>query len=180
MAHPLQQMLFAATRRRATRIEKKSPSRACAVLLTIAVAALGCNAENDGVTAQAEKKSDMYWRLLRWICSGQGLVDWCALAPDTVAALATCKEEGFEIVPPQEFERMRPDGKVAKWLLGSAKHMALPFLIEDITDRQIRVPQVATENHGNGATGILGIIMAADIRAEYQTVYKWTSAKRAA
>ena len=66
------------------------------------------------IKRQAEKKSDMYWRLLRWICSGQGLVDWCALAPDMVAALATCKEEDCEIVPPQEFERMRPDGKVAK------------------------------------------------------------------
>jgi len=108
----------------------------------------------------ASRKTDMYWRLLRWISSGAGIVDWCAATPDIEATLKTWGQTGLALLGYQEFERRRPDGKIARWFLGSPKTMALPFLIQDISERDIRVPAAGPKSHPNDALGIVEIILS--------------------
>jgi len=112
------------------------------------------------IERSAAGKTDMYWRLLRWISRGTGIVDWCAAAPDMAAKLQSWKPDARDIIPPQYFDRTRPDGKIAKWYLGAPKTFDLPFLIEDISAREIRVPLASPKDHPNGAIGIAEIVLS--------------------
>jgi len=69
------------------------------------------------IERSAEKKTDMYWRLLRWISSGSGIVDWCAGTDDIAATLESWERAGLDHLGHQAFDRTRPDGKIAKWYL---------------------------------------------------------------
>ena len=70
------------------------------------------------VARSADKSTDMYGRLLHWICSGTGIVDWCAGTEDMAATMTLWEKEFDDTLGYQEFDRIRPDGKVAKWYLG--------------------------------------------------------------
>ena len=111
------------------------------------------------VERSAASKTDMYGRLLRWICSGTGIVDWCAGTEDMAATMAFWEQEIDDTLGYQAFDRTRPDGKIAKWYLGGARRFDLPFLIEDISPRDIRVPPASDSTHPNGALGIAGLIL---------------------
>jgi len=51
---------------------------------------------------------------------------------------------------------------VTEWLGESARLVApLPFLIEDITLRQVRVPAGAQAVHANGTRGVDGLVLGA-------------------
>jgi hypothetical protein len=54
--------------------------------------------------------------------------------------------------PPREGGRIRPDGVQLKWRTLGLKP-PLPFVIEDVTGRELRVPGGAAADHANGATG---------------------------
>ena len=56
--------------------------------------------------------------------------------------------------------RTRPDGVAVAWMLARLRP-PLPFLIEDITPRAVRVPQGEAARHRNGLTGIAGIVLGA-------------------
>ncbi len=114
------------------------------------------------VARSADKSSDMYGRLLRWICSGTGIIDWCAGTEDMAATMALWEKELNDTLGYQAFDRTRPDGKVAKWYLGGARSFDLPFLIEDITPREIRVPPVGRDAHPNGAMSIVELSLPVD------------------
>lgn len=126
------------------------------------------------IERSAAKKTDMYWRLLRWISRGTGIVDWCAGTDDIAATLEQWERAGLDHLGHQAFDRTRPDGQVAKWYLGSAKTMDLPFLIEDISARDIRVPATGIDAHPNGAIGISQISLAVDdpekMRARFEAL----------
>lgn len=124
------------------------------------------------IERSAAGKTDMYWRLLRWITRGTGIVDWCVAAPEISATLQGWKTEDRAIIPPQYFDRTRPDGKVAKWYLGAPKTFDLPFLIEDISDRDIRVPPASDDTHPNGATGIAEITLSVPDPQKAQAQYE--------
>jgi hypothetical protein len=66
--------------------------------------------------------------------------------------------------------RTRPDGIRIEWrtVLLSAP---LPFLIEDVTSRELRVPRGAAAQHANGAGGIATVIVGAKDRTDVEWRY---------
>lgn len=94
---------------------------------------------------------------------GERLVDYCLQTDDLRGDTEKFRAAGVDIKDPVPWSRTRPDGYELKWLLslaGSGDRGVAPFLIEDITPRQERIPQQFT--HHNGASGIVKLIIAVD------------------
>ena len=90
--------------------------------------------------------------------SGGGWADF-ALASRDLAADAAALADLLKR-PVETGGRTRPDGVAVAWQ--TARLVApLPFLIEDITLRQVRVPAGAAARHANGIRGIAGIVLGA-------------------
>ena len=89
---------------------------------------------------------------------GGGWADF-ALASDDLAADAAALSELLKR-PVESDGRTRPDGVAVAWQ--SARLIApLPFLIEDITLRQVRAPSGPQAEHANGTRGIAGVVLGA-------------------
>ena len=100
----------------------------------------------------------------RWwdpLQKGERLVDFCMQTDDLQGDTLKLRAAGVAINDPVPWSRTRPDGYELKWLLslaqGSHRGVA-PFLIQDVTPREERIPQ--TFDHKNGATGIETVTVA--------------------
>jgi hypothetical protein len=62
--------------------------------------------------------------------------------------------------PPEEGGRTRPDGLGVAWRVARLER-PLPFLIEDLTARELRVPGGKAAVHANRTTGVAGVILGA-------------------
>jgi len=93
-----------------------------------------------------------WWEPLQ---KGERLVDYCMQTDDLEGDTRKLRECGVAINDPVPWTRIRPDGYELQWMLslvtGSQRGVA-PFLIEDATPREERVPR--QRDHANGATGI--------------------------
>lgn len=102
---------------------------------------------------------------------GGGLVDVCLLGDALDAETATIRERGVDYPAPNPMARYRPDGVRLEWTLstppGAVGETGWPFLIEDITPRDLRVPHEDNEiTHPNGAAGIAGVtVLVRDLEA---------------
>ncbi|HSE90641.1 MAG TPA: VOC family protein [Candidatus Binatia bacterium] len=109
-----------------------------------------------------------WWDPLR---KGERLVDFCMQTDDLRGDTVKLRAAGVAINDPVPWSRSRPDGYELKWLLslaqGSHRGVA-PFLIQDITPREERIPQ--TFDHKNGATGIGTVTVAV---GELTAVQRW-------
>ena len=85
---------------------------------------------------------------------------WCIRVDDIRDAVRRLRDAGIEMVDEMEFDRERPDGKVAWWLLAGPRDVRLPFLIEDRTSVEIRVPFRDLSTHPNGVTAIRRLVLA--------------------
>lgn len=100
----------------------------------------------------------------RWwgsLDKGGGLVDFCLQTDDLSGDTAAFREAGVEIDDPSPLSRKRPDGYELQWLLSIPRpgHRGVaPFLIEDRTPREERVPRETS--HANQVTG-LGVVTVA-------------------
>jgi hypothetical protein len=106
-----------------------------------------------------EDTRDNVWGWRRFLASGGGLIDYCAASDDLRADVRRLREEDFEVDGPTEGGRRRPDGKEIRWLIAQIRQeqqqgRLLPFLIEDLTPRDLRVPSSPATEHPNGALGI--------------------------
>lgn len=119
--------------------------------------------------AIAKRKTDMSWRLMRWLNKSYGAIDWCLRTKDIDSLLESCRQNHYEVLKGEAFHRTRPDGMTARWLLGCIKDQEVPFLIEDQTSIDIRVPVSETPQHPNGALRIDKLIIAVDEPSRYQT-----------
>ncbi|MBI4636056.1 MAG: VOC family protein [Candidatus Rokubacteria bacterium] len=92
---------------------------------------------------------------------GGGLVDFCMQTDDLGADTLALRRAGVEIDDPKPLTRVRPDGYRLRWVLaiprGDHRGVA-PFLIQDETPREERVPRETT--HRNGVTGIASLTVA--------------------
>ena len=105
---------------------------------------------------------------------GGGLVDFCMQTDDLKADAAALRAAGVAMGEPWPLTRTRPDGYTVSWVLSlpGEPHGALaPFLIEDTTPRDERVPRQRT--HANGVTGIASLTVAAP---DVSLVRGWWSA----
>lgn len=101
----------------------------------------------------------------RWFArlrNGGGLVDFCLLGERLNQETGSIRDRGVDYPAPSALGRNRPDGQRIDWLLsippGAVGDSGWPFLIEDLTARDLRVPHEASElTHENNAQGIAGI-----------------------
>jgi hypothetical protein len=101
----------------------------------------------------------------RWFArlrNGGGLVDFCLLGDDLPSEIAAIRERGIAYPEPFDMERLTPSGTRIAWKLstppGAVGENGWPFMIEDTTPRDLRVPHEQDEiAHGNGAIGVAGI-----------------------
>jgi catechol 2,3-dioxygenase-like lactoylglutathione lyase family enzyme len=109
-----------------------------------------------------------WWQPLK---KGERLVDFCMQTDDLRGDTAKLRAAGVAINDPVPWSRTRPDGYELKWLLslaqGSHRGVA-PFLIQDVTPREERIPQVF--DHKNGAVGIDAVTVAV---AELPELQRW-------
>lgn len=96
-----------------------------------------------------------WWKIA---ADGGGLADFALLSDDITADSAALAD--LVKTPPKDGGRTRPDGVELKWRTAVLKP-PLPFVIEDITARDLRVPGGAAAEHANGATGIASVVIGA-------------------
>lgn len=89
---------------------------------------------------------------------GGGWADFALLSDDVFKDVAALGE--LVARPPEDGGRTRPDGVAIAWRVARVE-TPLPFLIEDLTARELRVPGDAAAQHGNGTTGIARVILGA-------------------
>ena len=94
---------------------------------------------------------------------GGGLVDFCMQTDDLLADTAAFRRAGVEIDDPSPLSRVRPDGYQLKWVLSIPRagfRGVAPFLIQDQTPREERVPR--EHRHANGVIGIGTVTVAVE------------------
>lgn len=108
----------------------------------------------------------------RWwprLARGEELGDFAVLSDDLAGEITAWQARGLAVQGPQAGGRIRPDGQPVAWrlaLFDDAERDGLPFVIQDVTPRDLRVPGGAAAQHPNGATGVAGLrIGAADVTA---------------
>lgn len=89
---------------------------------------------------------------------GGGWADFALLSDDLAADAKTLG--ALVSKPPEDGGRTRPDGMTIRWRTARLAP-PLPFLIQDVTDRELRVPGGAAAAHTNGATGIVRVVVGA-------------------
>jgi len=95
----------------------------------------------------------------RWwtvAAGGGGIADFALLSDDIAADTAALAD--LVKTPAKESGRITPDGVELKWRTAILK-APLPFIIEDLTPREFRVPSGAAADHANGAIGIALVII---------------------
>jgi hypothetical protein len=110
-------------------------------------------------------------RSLRRAHTGEGFVDFALAYSPLQDVLGVGKALGG-IDGPVPSGRIRPDGERISWTMALPRTPGLPFLIEDITPRHLRVPPNIV--HPNGASGVqlVGVVTAsfAGTVARYQAL----------
>jgi hypothetical protein len=110
---------------------------------------------------------------------GPGLAEFALLTDDIDREVSAIGERGVVFPIPTHLGRTRPDGELLEWRMSlpAAIHpgKGLPFLMEDTTDRELRVPCRELETtHPNGAIGVAGIsVVVPDLEAaapEYRAI----------
>lgn len=72
--------------------------------------------------------------------------------------------------PPEDGGRTRPDGVAIAWRVARL-YRPLPFLIEDTSARELRVPSGAAARHANGIVGVERVVLGATDAALVRTRY---------
>lgn len=105
---------------------------------------------------------------------GEGLVDFALLSSGLATEGRAINRRGLPVAEPAENGRLRPDGERLAWRAIQTQEtigeFGLPFLIEDVTPRELRVPgEPHRTTHENGATGIAGVtVVVGDLNASAQ------------
>ena len=92
--------------------------------------------------------------------AGEGTVDFAMLATDLAVEADRLRAGGRAVEGPVDGGRERPDGEKLAWrsvTLGT--EIPLPFVIEDVTPRDLRVPPAPATEHSLGVTGVSGLVM---------------------
>jgi catechol 2,3-dioxygenase-like lactoylglutathione lyase family enzyme len=93
----------------------------------------------------------------------EGLIDYCVASDDLDADAKRLESLGFGVDGPDDGGRRLPDGTSVRWRSARIRQedRIFPFLIEDLTPRELRVPGGPATRHPNGATGVLRLEISA-------------------
>jgi hypothetical protein len=86
----------------------------------------------------------------------EGLIDYCAASDDLDSDVRRLQSLGFRVDGPDDGGRRLPDGTNIRWRSARIRQEGriFPFLIEDLTLRELRIPGGPATGHPNGATGV--------------------------
>ena len=93
---------------------------------------------------------------------GEGFRDFALGTIRLRDAIDSANASGLLVEGPFPGRRVRPDGTEVSWLLGFPRDPELPFLIEDTTNRDLRVPGGKATRHPNGVVGLSEIVVHVD------------------
>jgi hypothetical protein len=91
---------------------------------------------------------------------GDGLIQFAVSSADVTAEAEHLAHHGLQVSPVASNGRNRLDGKRTDWQtirLVTPDDVFLPFIISDVTPRNVRVPDGADAVHPNGITRVLGV-----------------------
>jgi len=92
---------------------------------------------------------------------GEGLVGYALRGHDLARAAEAVRQRGLAVSAPADNGRVRPDGQQIAWRTFSADEPslagALPFVIEDLTPRELRVPGGAAARHQLQVSRLAGV-----------------------
>lgn len=105
---------------------------------------------------------DNVWGWRKHMRHNGGLIDYCMAADNLAASVTTFRTNGLNISDPAAGGRQRPDGTALQWRSAHFWQAGreLPFLIEDVTPRSLRVPGGSAAQHANNVTGIRELVIA--------------------
>ncbi len=115
---------------------------------------------------------DHRWRNL--LAAGEGFVDFAVASSDLDSESDMLRQAELPATGPHDGGRVRPDGVDLRWrstMIDEFNGVRLPFLIEDVTPRTLRVASGTAAVHPNGATGIAGVTIVVDTLAEASPLY---------
>ena len=98
---------------------------------------------------------------------GRALLTYALRSEDLAQTVAACADRGLELDGPYDGARNRPDGTRVAWRGATTANPYLPFLIEDISARELRISEALSDvTHANGARGVQQVVLlAADVMA---------------
>jgi catechol 2,3-dioxygenase-like lactoylglutathione lyase family enzyme len=102
--------------------------------------------------------SHRWWPALQ---RGEGLVDFCAATDDLPGDSERLRRVGVAMTDPRPMSRVRPDGVELRWVAATPPPEltgVVPFLIQDQTRREDRVPREV--EHENAVVGLGGVDVA--------------------
>jgi hypothetical protein len=111
-------------------------------------------------------------RIIENIAGGIGMNDYSLLSLDLEHEVTSLRERGLSITDPIPGGRIRPDGKEIAWRTAVPHTLDLPFLIDDHTPRELRVPGASEKTHSNGVLGISGLTVLVSNLVESMTHYR--------
>jgi catechol 2,3-dioxygenase-like lactoylglutathione lyase family enzyme len=117
-----------------------------------------------------EKDND-WWDVLQ---NGEGLVDVALLSDDLPAEAERLRVNGLDVTL-MEGGRVRTDGIRVGWRIARlpvSSVARLPFVIDDLTERTLRVPVGAAARHANGVIGIARVTIAMPSLPDAAAVYR--------
>lgn len=109
-----------------------------------------------------EDGRDNVWGWRAFLPEG-GFVDYCAASDDLMAEARRLEGLGLGVEGPDGGGRRLPDGSEIEWRSARVDQNGrlMPFLIEDVTPRERRVPGGPAAEHPNGAAGIVRLELSA-------------------
>ena len=110
-----------------------------------------------------------WWDLLHQ--RGGGLIDFCMATNDIRGDIRSFQAQGVDSGELTAGGRSRPDGFYVEWInnkVGAAWQGYLPFIIEDVTPRDERLPK--ERDHPNGVTGINCLTIATNAVPRYAAI----------
>lgn len=127
---------------------------------------------------EAGRKDTAFWG--EHIAGNGGPCAWAVYVDDVAAEAARMAALGITVRGPHYYNRHRPDGQLVEWHLAflgdKGAGATLPFIIKDITPRELRARPSASVS-GSLLTGIAKVILAVeDIEAAatlFSRVYFW-------
>lgn len=110
---------------------------------------------------EPEKPHDHRW--YAYLELGGGLVDFALGTANVEVELERLHRKKLDYRGPMPGARKRPDGQEIAWRMAwppAERSGDLPFLIDDITPRDLRVPSGDAAKHQNGVTGVRSLVIA--------------------
>jgi catechol 2,3-dioxygenase-like lactoylglutathione lyase family enzyme len=107
-----------------------------------------------------EPSSPSQHRWRRFLDAGGGLIDFALGSTNLAQDVARLTAANLPYTP-MDGARSRPDGVQLQWKSASVSPAGqLPFIIEDVTPRGLRVPSGDAVRHANDVTGVLSVTVA--------------------